>query len=423
MFEDLIKNIEQEKKIIADLRSIQEGIKSHPENKQFYLNSANSLLHQLKILNNSVPELLKEWSPIKKFSKKEEIPEIKKKEEEKTIGISYVSPSSQEKRFVTLNKGDKKDFLERLHLSEEGLLAIKKKKKEKTLRDEVTKPLAYATISNRLFRKTSEKISPNFNSLSEDLKKANIRFLLTTYLSMAIFSILLAFSFGLFVFLILLLINPSNWTSIWVVILLPSLTAMAFYLYPASEASSIQKRITQELPFATIHMSAIAGSNISPVKIFRIIADSSEYPNVGNEIKKVISQIEIYGYDLVTALKNVALRTSNKKLGELFSGLATNISTGGSLKNYLQKKAENFLLDYKLERQKYSDLAGTFMDVYISILIAAPLVLMMMFIVMNVAGLGFGGIGITTLLFMSVIAIVLINIIFLIVLNFKQPKV
>ena len=168
---------------------------------------------------------------------------------------------------------------------------------------------------------------------------------------------------------------------------LVGLVMAAFYLYPASEANSVNKGITQELPFATIHMAAIAGSNIEPSKILKIIMKSQEYPNIGREMKKVIAQVDIYGYDLVTSLKNVASSTSNKKLSELFSGIAINISTGGALKNYLEKKADNFLVDYRLERQKYKNLAGTFMDVYISILIAAPLILMMMFIVMNVSGL------------------------------------
>ncbi|MBU3923803.1 MAG: type II secretion system F family protein, partial [Nanoarchaeota archaeon] len=178
-----------------------------------------------------------------------------------------------------------------------------------------------------------------------------------------------------------------------------------------------------ELPFVTIHMAAISGSDIEPTKIFKIILRSEEYPNVAKEIKKVIVQTDIYGYDLVTSLKNVSMKTSNKKLGELLSGLATNISTGGALKNYLEKRAEDFLLDYKLEREQYSDLAGTFMDVYISILIAAPLVLMMMFIVMNVSGLGTSGLGITALLSLSIVGIVIVNIIFIVVLNLKQPKV
>ena len=204
---------------------------------------------------------------------------------------------------------------------------------------------------------------------------------------------------------------------------LVGLVLLVFYFYPSGEASSTQKKISQELPFATIHMSAIAGSDIEPTKIFKIIARSNEYPNIGKEIKKVVTQTDVYGYDLVTSLKNVSTHTSNKKLSELFSGLATNITTGGSLKNYLEKKSENFLVDYRLEREKYSDLAGTFMDVYISILIAAPLILMMMFIVMNVAGLGLGGLTIETLLILSVVGIGIVNVIFIIVLNLKQPKV
>jgi hypothetical protein len=63
------------------------------------------------------------------------------------------------------------------------------------------------------------------------------------------------------------------------------------------------------------------------------------------------------------------------------------------------------------------------MDIYISILIAAPLVLMMMFIIMNVAGLSLAGLSINTLLIISIGGVVLINIIFLIILSIKQPKV
>jgi flagellar protein FlaJ len=209
----------------------------------------------------------------------------------------------------------------------------------------------------------------------------------------------------------------------WIPFALLGLVWSGFYFYPASEASSGEKHVSQELPFATIHMAAIAGSNIEPTKLFKIIANSKEYPHMAVEIKKVIVQTEIYGYDLVTSLKNVASRTSNRVLAELFTGLATNIATGGGLKNFLEKKSETYLLDYKLEREKYSDLAGTFMDVYISILIAAPLVLMMMLIVMNVANLGSSGLSLNTLLALSIGGIAIVNVIFLFILNAKQPAV
>jgi len=412
MFENFKRNIEQEKKIIADMRSIQMSMGESVENREFYFSSLRLLLGQLFLLNKAAPDLLKEWSPILDAEKNKV----------ETVSMSYVSPSTKEKKYVTISKSDKREFLEKLKMSEGALVGIKKLKAESS-GEVVVKPSVFAKVSNRFFRKYSDRIAPHFGSLAKDLKKGNIRFLLSTYLSMGIMSSVIAFFVGLLIFAMLMVVSLGNWIFFFLPFGAVGLAMAVFYFYPVSEAGSSQKKVSQELPFATIHMAAIAGSDIEPTKIFKIIATSKEYPNVGREIKKVIVQTDVYGYDLVTSLKNVATRTSNKKLAELFSGLAINIGTGGSLENYLEKKSENFLIDYRLERQKYADLAGTFMDVYISILIAAPLVLMMMFIVMNVAGLGLGGLTIDMLLFLSVAGIAVVNVIFIVILNFKQPMV
>jgi flagellar protein FlaJ len=238
-----------------------------------------------------------------------------------------------------------------------------------------------------------------------------------------IFSVLLSFGLGILIYGVLILINLSNWIYFWIVLLIPAITFLLFYTYPSGEANSNDKAIMYELPFATIHMSAIATSDIEPTKIFKIIAATEDYKHVGREMRKIISQVEIYGYDLVTSLKNVASQISNKKMAELLGGLAINISTGGELKTYLQKKAENYLVDYRLERKKYIDIAGTFMDIYIAILIATPLILVLMFVLMNVSGLGFEGISLQVLMFFAIAIVIVLNIIFLLVLNIKQPKV
>jgi hypothetical protein len=51
------------------------------------------------------------------------------------------------------------------------------------------------------------------------------------------------------------------------------------------------------------------------------------------------------------------------------------------------------------------------------------LVLMMMFIVMNVAGLGMGGLSIMMMMGLAIGGVVIVNIIFIMVLNMKQPRV
>ena len=57
-------------------------------------------------------------------------------------------------------------------------------------------------------------------------------------------------------------------------------------------------------------------------------------------------------------------------------------------KIFFEKRAETFLFDYKLEREKYTRIAETFMDIYISVVIAAPLILMLLLMMIRISGLG-----------------------------------
>ncbi len=172
MFDSLKKNLEQEKKIILDMQSIQVSMQSDAENREFYASSLRALEEQLVLLNNAVPELLKEGSPIVKFAKKSgkvgEVVEnpVAKKD---VVSMSYVSPVTKEKRFITINKVDKKAFLEKLKLSEGALVGINRIR-EKGVGGIVIKPSVYARISNKFFRKASDKLAPQFGSLAKDLK-------------------------------------------------------------------------------------------------------------------------------------------------------------------------------------------------------------------------------------------------------------
>lgn len=421
MFDELNKNIEQEKNLVKEIKIIYSSLSQMPEQeKEFYLKSIQSLKNQLKILNNSMPLLLNEIilkREEQKENKKEEKKNIQElKPSKELLRMSYTS--GNEKKYITINKEDKEKFVKELNLSEVFLKRLNDKPEEKIV--EENKPSRIAGISNKIFSRLSEKISPQFSDVRKDLKQANIKFQIDSYVSIALFvsSIIFVLSF-LIVLAISIFVSSYGW--IWLPFAFFIASLIFFYIYPSSEKGSIEKGISDELPFATIYMAAISNSDIEPTKIFKIIGESPEYPNIGMEIKRIIHQTDIYGYDLVSALKTSSQRTPNKSLSELFSGLSTNIVSGGSLKNYLEKKAENLMLDYKLKRQKYSSLAETFMDVYISILITAPLVLMMLVIIMSISGVS-AGLSVNTILILTIGGVVLVNLIFLAVLKFKQPK-
>jgi len=193
------------------------------------------------------------------------------------------------------------------------------------------------------------------------------------------------------------------------------------YFYPSIEKNVLEGRIDSELPFATIHMAAISGSLIEPVKVFSIVSSTKEYPNLEKEFNKLLNEINVYGYDIVTALKNLALNCPSSKLAELFNGLATTITSGGDLYDFFEKRSQTLLFEYRLDKEKRTKAAETFMDIYISVVIAAPMILMLLLMMMKVSGMGVGlSTGMITFLVVGGISV--INIFFLIFLQLKSPE-
>jgi len=191
------------------------------------------------------------------------------------------------------------------------------------------------------------------------------------------------------------------------------------YTYPSMEKSSTESKIEEELPFATIHMSAISGSMIDPSKIFNIIISTNEYPALQKEFTKLINGINLYGYDLVNALRNSAYNTPSRKLSELYNGLATTINSGGYLPEFFDKRSQTLLFENRLEQEKKTKAAETFMDIYISLVVAAPMILMILLMMMKISGLGVA-MSTQMITIVMVAAVTMINIVFLTFLQLKK---
>ena len=428
--ENLRQNVDEEREITGEILLFGSQIyESTGQDRELIASTINALLGMLKIINNSIPSLVENTSPVKKLGK-QEVKEVKG-----LVSLSYKKGGIEKE--VTISEKDKKKFLDELRLLDFSVKKIQKTSGKGVIFKEFKKPSIYAKISNKFFSNISNSLVARgyFKSLSADLRKANMPFIINTYVAIIFFSVFISSILAALLFIFLIFFSLSiNFPFIFpaeislsrilinflICLAVPVIAFLAFYFYPYTEKESLGKRINQELPFVVIHMSAIAGSGIEPTQIFKIIVLGKEYPYMKQEIRKVINQVNFFGYDLVSALRNSAKTAPSTNLSELFNGLATAISSGGSMTEFLDKRAETLLLDYKLEREKSTKLAESFMDIYISVVIAAPMVMMLLMILMSIGLLSIGlSLNEITLIIISIVA--LINVIFLVFLHLKQP--
>lgn len=275
------------------------------------------------------------------------------------------------------------------------------------------------------FTKELIKKSPGFfKNLFFSLKSSGIRVLSKTYVSVMLFLSVVAFLLSIAVLLFVLQGNlffniiRSFFLSIFFAIAVFAL----IYIYPATLVNGQRRKMKNELPFVVIHMAAIAGSGAHPISMFKLILSSKEYPAMQTEIKKIVNYVNLFGYDLVGALKSVAVTTPLKDFNELLNGMATTIETGGSLKSYLEAKSKDLMGSYRLDRKKYLESLGTYSDVYTGILIAAPLLFFVALAIIQMLGGNIGGITVSTLAIIGTYVVIpLLNVGFMIFLNITQP--
>jgi len=426
MNEKLKNIILEEKKIIKEMSSlfvVLERTKDREE-KKMISSHINLLESALKKRNDNVPEALKRISLVKSLD-----PKIETKIEPELI--------KQSKLKTPIIKEKIKPLTNLLELEKETLKRIGKKD-EKIIKKKVKKPSNYVKTANKVFVNLSKPLSKNkiFSILKTSLIKANMHVVPSSYISIILFTIGLSIIVSIFVFLFFLFFNfgpelpiitkvTENFGTrflkiFWILFVIPLGTTIFMYFYPSIEKKSIENKINRELPFATIHMSAISGSMIEPSKIFNIINSTGEYPNISKEFTKLINEINVYGYNLVGALRNLAFNCPSAKLSELFNGLASTINSGGDLQDFFEKRSQSLLFEYKIENEKRTKTAETFMDIYISIVIAAPMIFMLVLMMMKISGLGISlSTSMISLIMVSGVAV--INVVFLTFLHLKQP--
>jgi len=403
---EALANIVKEKEIVKELIQILDYYEKADSKEKLVMKSTiNSLLEQLKILSDSVSVILE---PKEKVKEKREYQRI-----------------TTARGTVYIDKKLKEEFIKQLGIESRSLERLGKKVKaiEDIEDSDLKKPSFFVSFSSAIFHKLASSLidQGHFEKVKRDLKKTNMNYLASSYIS-------LTFCVTLFVLVISLAVAlglSSSATMLRNIILALVVSVFAFIFtlnYPSLVASSARNRLDDELPFAIAHVSAIASSQVEPSKIFQIMARIKDYPFFAKEAKKIVSQVNLYGYDLVTALKNVAKSTSSERLSELFLGIATTTKTGGSLVKYLQEKSKDFLVDYRLRRQKYSEVVSMLSDVYTALLIAAPLILMLILAIMSVVGSSFGGMSIPSLATIGLVVIIALNILFIIFIHITQPK-
>jgi flagellar protein FlaJ len=171
--------------------------------------------------------------------------------------------------------------------------------------------------------------------------------------------------------------------TIFSLLIFGGITYAIFLLYPGVEAGNRRRNIDASLPYAINYITSMSTAGIPPAEIFRLLGDSPIYGESHVEARYVAREIDIFGRDLIDALRLVSSSTPSARMKEFLQGAMASISSGGNLTDYFRTKADQYALENRQVQKLFLETLSLISESYVTAMVAGTLFLIILQSIMS----------------------------------------
>ncbi len=165
------------------------------------------------------------------------------------------------------------------------------------------------------------------------------------------------------------------------------LTWIFLYYYPSILVDNRRRNIDIMLPHALVYMYALSFGGMDFVNVLkRTAAAEDTYGEVANEFDMIVRDVEIFGNDLFTAIRNTRNLTASNNLETFLDDLLSVLDSGGDLTTFLRDESEQYMREGQKEQRRFLETLAMLSEVFVVAFVAAPLFLIVTLIMMTFLG-------------------------------------
>jgi archaellum biogenesis protein FlaJ (TadC family) len=170
------------------------------------------------------------------------------------------------------------------------------------------------------------------------------------------------------------------------------------YLSPRFRLGGRKRRLDEELAFVVSRMAVLSASGMTPEKVIREIAADDSNELIIQEFRKIVRDMNLLGMDLTQALQEARKRSASDDFAAFLDGMISTSNSGADIQQYLVKQSKTLMNDKRLKTKQFSETLGIVAEMYTTLLVVMPLILIILFAVMGVISGSLGGISINLLI-------------------------
>jgi flagellar protein FlaJ len=250
----------------------------------------------------------------------------------------------------------------------------------------------------------------NYLSLRNDLISARFKtpfevYLSTAYVTSIVVGLVFAFLIGIISWVLQLpalvkykgevpdvvaslspysIILGTIFITIFSLLVFGGLTYLAFILYPGLEAGNRRRNIDASLPYAINYITSMSTAGITPAEVFRLLGSSTIYGQSAVEARYIAREIDIFGRDLIDALRLVSATTPSRRMKEFLQGTMASVASGGNITEYFRTKAEQYALENRQTQKMFLETLALVSESYVTAMVAGTLFLIILQSIMSV---------------------------------------
>ncbi|HDS63052.1 MAG TPA: secretion system protein [Methanofollis liminatans] len=198
------------------------------------------------------------------------------------------------------------------------------------------------------------------------------------------------------------------------------ITYLSFMMYPKVMAGNRRRNINATLPYAINYVTAMSTAGITPAEVFRLLGESPIYGETAVEARFITREIDMFGKDLIEAMRIVSTFTPSPRMKEFLQGAMATISSGANLTNYFRNKATQYTHENHQEQKGFLETLGLIAESYVTAMVAGTLFLIILQSIMSIIG------GDASPIFLIIIIYLIVpfgSIMFVILISSMTPEV
>jgi flagellar protein FlaJ len=164
--------------------------------------------------------------------------------------------------------------------------------------------------------------------------------------------------------------------------------AVAAYRYyaPGVAADLRGQAIDVTLPHAIVYAYAMSYGGLNLIEVIRSLAASDDYGPVGEEFDGIARDMDLFGADLYTALRNARNLTPSRGFEQFLDDLLSTLDSGGDVTAFLDRESESLLEEAVDGQESFVETLSMLSEVFVAGFVAAPLLLVVTLMVISFMG-------------------------------------